>query len=496
MTDERLTKFQEFITSKSIFFPSAEIYSDNFAGFYEYGPIGNKIRLNIIDFWRKEFVKKNNFLEISGSVILPKSVFEASGHLKKFDDPIATCSKCKQVFKLDKLLSTTIDKEVHENLSDEEYNQIIKENNVVCSFCKSPLEKITRFNLMAPLNIGAKEGNIGYLRGETCQSIFIDFLRVYKTSRQMLPLGICQHGKVYRNEISPRNGLLRCREFEQLECELFFNPKKINDIDISNILNKKIRLRLKKDDQEKEYSVKEIIDQEIVCGKTIVYYMSVLQTFLLDIGFSIKDLRFREPSDQEKAFYSKQQFDLEIFSENSWVELFCINYRTDYDLTSHTKGSKKDLSIVEDSEKFIPHVLEVASIGLDRLFYLLLERSFVLKEANQEKRNVLMLSSKISPFFVSILPLVKKDGLLEKGQEIYNNLKQENLPFDIFFDEKGSIGKRYARLDEIGCNFCLTIDHQTLEDKTLTIRNRDTFEQKRINVDDLKETLLSLYYDL
>jgi glycyl-tRNA synthetase len=489
---ERIKRFQEFVSTKSIYFPSAEIYFDNHAGFYEYGPIGNKIRLNIIDFWRKEIVQKNDFLEISGSMILPKSVFEASGHLKKFDDPIATCSKCKQVFKLDKLLSEITSQEIHENLTIEDYEKKIKENNITCPLCKNNLEKITRFNLMAPINIGATEGAVAYLRGETCQSIFIDFLRIYKTSRRTLPIGVCQHGKVYRNEISPRNGLLRCREFEQLECELFFNPKDIDSVDLSNILNNKIRFKLLKDTEEKEYSVKELIDQNIVCGKLLIYYLDILQKFLLDLGFSLENMRFRETSDEEKAFYSKQTFDLEILSNNTWIELFSFNYRTDYDLTSHSKGSKKDLSIVEDGNKFTPHVLEVASIGLDRLFYLILENNFKIKEINQEQRNILSLKPKISPYFVAVLPLVKKDGLLEKSQEIYEFLKKENL-FEVFFDEKGSIGKRYARLDEIGCNYCITIDHQTIEDETVTLRDRDTFEQKRVSIKELKEKLFCFY---
>lgn len=491
MSEERIKRFQEFVSTKSIYFPSAEIYFDNHAGFYEYGPMGNKIRLNIIDFWRKEFVNKNNFLEISGSMILPKSVFEASGHLKKFDDPIATCKKCKQVFKLDKLLSEITNKEVHENLTIEDYEKIIKQNSITCPLCKSTLEKITRFNLMAPINIGATEGAVAYLRGETCQSIFIDFLRIYKTSRRALPIGICQHGKVYRNEISPRNGLLRCREFEQLECELFFNPKNIDDVDLSKIFNNKIRFKLLKDKTEKEYLVKEIIEKKIVCGKLLIYYLNILQILLLDLGFSIENIRFRETSEEEKAFYSKQTFDLEILSEKSWIELFSFNYRTDYDLLSHSKGSKKDLSISEDGVKFVPHVLEIASIGLDRLFYLILENSFKIKEVNQEQRNVLSLKPKLAPYFVGVLPLVKKDGLLEKSQEIYNDLKQ--LPFDVFFDEKGSIGKRYARLDEIGCNYCITIDHQTLEDNTVTIRDRDTFEQQRVSLKELKEKLICYY---
>ncbi len=488
---QKKEKFQEFISTKAIYFPSAEIYSNNFAGFYEYGPLGQKIKLNIIDFWRKEFVQKNDFLEISGSLILPKSVFEASGHLKKFDDPIASCSKCKQVFKLDKLLSETTNQEVHENLTIEDYEKIIRENNITCTLCNSPLEKITRFNLMSSINVGVTEGSTGYLRGETCQSIFVDFLRVYKTSRKTLPIGICQHGKVYRNEISPRQGLLRCREFEQLECELFFNPKKIDDVDLSNILENKIRFRLLKDTEEKEYSIKEIIDSKIVSGKLLVYYLDILQKFLLGLGFSLKNIRFRETDDKEKAFYSKQTFDLEILSENTWVELFSFNYRTDYDLLCHSKGSKKDLSVSEDGDKFVPHVLEIASIGLDRLFYLLLENNFIIKEINQEPRNILSLKPKVAPYFVAVLPLVKKDGLLEKSQEIYSHLK--NMSFDVFFDEKGSIGKRYARLDESGCCFCLTVDHQTLEDNTVTIRDRDTFEQKRVAIKDLKEKLFSFY---
>lgn len=492
----RLEKFTEFCKTRSLFFPSAEIYPNNFAGFFDYGPIGNKIRINIINFWREEFVKKHNFLEIYGSLILPKEVFIASGHLSNFDEPIASCKKCKQVYRLDKLILETTGIEINENADIEEYKKHIKDKNIFCQKCKSELTDYKRFNLMANITVGAESTNQAYLRGESCQSIFLDFSRVYKTSRSSLPLTISQHGTVYRNEISPRNTLLRKREFEQLETEMFFNPKKINSspIPLEKHKDYKIRFKLLKDKEEKDYSLLEISKQNITSGNLITYALLITQKFMEEIGFSHNNIRFREIADKERAFYSKQTFDCEIKYEKEWVELFCVNYRTDHDLLAHSKGSKKDLSIVEDGEKINPHVLEICSIGLGRLFYLLLENSFSVKEINNESRNILSLNPRISPYFVSILPLMKKDGLAEKANEIYLKLLENKNPYDIFYDETGSIGKRYARLDEVGCNYCITIDHETLEKQTVTIRDRDSLEQKRVDVFKLDEILKNLYH--
>ncbi len=492
----RLEKFNEFCAIRSLYFPSSEIYANNFAGFYEYGPIGNRIRINLINFWREEFVRKNNFLEISGSIILPEAVFQASGHLKNFNDPIATCDKCKTVYRLDRLISEATQKDVPENLSIEDYQNLINQNNIVCSKCKGNIVDIKKFNLMSSINVGAVSGNLGYLRGETCQSIFIDFLRIYKTSRQTLPLTISQHGSVYRNEISPRNGLLRCREFEQLETEMFFDPDKINEtpIPFESISKYKIRFKLLKDKEEKDYNITKITEKKITCGNLITYALYITQKFLEDLGFSRENIRFRELADNDSAFYSKQTFDCEIKSEKEWIELFCINYRTDYDLLAHGKGSKKDLSVSEEGKKIQPHVLEVCSIGLGRLFYVLLENSFETKTINEEERNFLHLNPRVAPYFVAILPLMKKDGLAEKANEIFNVLKDEYKKYEIFYDEVGSIGKRYARLDEIGCNYCLTIDYETLEKQTVTIRDRDSQEQKRITIKSLGKLLEKLYY--
>ena len=494
MVDKKEIKenFNELISTQNLFFPSAEIYP-NYSGFFEYGPIGHKIKLNIIDFWRKEFVKKNNFKEISGSIILPKKVFEASGHLKNFDDPIAICSKTKKAYRLDKLLSKRLEKDIPENLTIQEFKDLINKNNIK-SDDDGELIDIKRFNLMANITVGAQSDNIAYLRGETCQSIFLDFLRIYKNSREDLPLGISQYGTVYRNEISPRNGLLRTREIEQLETELFFNPEKINDYNLDSINDYKIRFRLIKDNLEKDYSVKEVIENKISYANIITYYLHKNQEFLKNIGIKHENIRFREVEDNERAFYSKQTFDCEVYCEGEWVELFCVNYRTDYDLNAHQKGSKQKLSVKEEGKEFVPHVLEVSSIGLGRLFYCLLENSFDVEENNEKKRNVLRLKPKISPYFVSVLPLVKKDGLLELSKEIYDNIVNNNFElFDVFFDEKGSIGKRYARLDQLGCNYSLTIDHQSKEDNTITIRDRDSLEQKRISIENIENKLIDLY---
>ncbi|MFH0906368.1 MAG: glycine--tRNA ligase [archaeon] len=496
----RIKRFNEMLSTRFFFAPTAEIYPNNFSGFYDFGPIGNMFRLNIINFWRNEFVRKNNFYEMSGCIILPKDVFVASGHLENFNDPIATCNKCSQDFRIDKIIFEKIKKELPEGLEASEYEKIIKDNKIKCS-CGGEFINFRKFNMMAPLNIGATSGNIGYLRGETCQSIFVNFKRIYNASRDCLPIGISQYGTVYRNEISPRNGLLRTREFEQIETELFFDADKINEVEIpKDKLNYKIRFKLLKDNLEKDYSLEEIDKQKITCGKLFTYYLYVVQDFMEKLGIKHENLRFREVPSEDRAFYSKQTFDFEIkiagSFEGGWLECFSFNYRTDHDLKGHSKISKKDLSINEEGKIIWPHVLELESMGVGRIFYTLLDNNFKVIEEKEGLRNILSLPPRLSPYFVAILPLMKKDGLYEKAEELTRQLKDKtNNLFEIAFDEKGSIGKRYARLDEIGTNYCLTIDYDTLKDNSVTIRDRDSFSQKRVKIEELDKLLLDLYFE-
>ncbi|MCD6434139.1 MAG: glycine--tRNA ligase [Candidatus Diapherotrites archaeon] len=480
---------------RALFFRSAEIYANAPSGFWEYGPIGTKIKNKIIEFWRKELVAKNNFLEIDGSIILPKDVFVASKHLESFNDPIVQCKKCNSLYRADKLLESITSSIVPESLSTAELTKMIKEHNAKCPKCNSrEFTEVRRFNMMMRVDIGAAEQKQEcYLRPETCQSIFLDFLRIYKTSRMNLPLGIAQVGKSFRNEISPRQSLLRSREFTQMEVEIFFNPKKIDEIEnFDEVANYKLMLmRLGKGKIEK-ISCEKAVKEKIISGKLVAYYLARVQQFYNAIGIPIAKMRFRELAKDERAFYARETWDFEVSTSVGWVELMACNYRTDFDLAGHAKQSKQDLSVNEDGQKFIPHVFEL-SAGLDRLFYVLLDLSLRKEKKAKGERIYLDLIPRVAPFIAGVFPLVNKDGLDKIAREIYTDLL--NNGFDVLFDSKGSIGRRYARIDEIGVPFAITVDYQTKDDNTVTIRERNSAEQKRVKIMNLSEIMAKLLRD-
>tara|TARA_Y100000310_G_C20688495_1_gene820677 strand:+ start:1131 stop:2627 length:1497 start_codon:yes stop_codon:yes gene_type:complete len=473
---------------RALFFPSAEIYSSVPSGFWEFGPIGHAIRRRIIEFWRKELVEKENMVEIDGAQIMPEDVFRASGHLESFNDPIVKCKKCQALNRADKLIADKVDDIVPESLATAELDKMIKEHEVKCPKCGSKdFEEVRKFNMMMGLQIGATGESQAYLRPETCQSIFCDFKRLYKNWRGDLPMGIAQAGKSFRNEIAPRNTLLRQREFGQMEIELFFNHEKINEVErFEEVKDYKLNLMLLKDGKVHKISCKDAASKKIVSGKFIAYYIARVQQFYNKLGIPIEKMRFRELDKDEKAFYAKETWDFEVETDLGWIELMACNYRTDYDLGGHAKQSKQDLSVNEGGKKFVPHIFEL-SAGIDRALYVLLDASFRKEKRGKEERAYLKLPPRIAPFLCGVFPLVKKDGLLEKGREIFNQLNESNL--NVFFDEKGSIGKRYARVDEVGVPYAITIDYDTMKDNTVTLRDRDSMEQKRVKADTLTETL-------
>jgi len=266
---------------RAIFFPSAEIYADSPAGFFDFGPVGVSIRRKIASYWRKELVEKEGFEEISGSQILPKKVFEASGHLKNFNDPVVNCKKCGAIFRADKLISSAIGKSVPESISSKELDNLLKKHKVKCTKCKSTnFDNVKTFNMMMGVSIGVTGKNESFLRPETCQSIFLDFQRIFKTSRKNLPIGIAQVGPSFRNEIAPRNFLLREREIGQMEIEVFFNPKKINEFEkFEEVKDFKLNLLLSKSKKPEKISCKESVSKKIVSGKLVAYYLARLQQF-------------------------------------------------------------------------------------------------------------------------------------------------------------------------------------------------------------------------
>ena len=466
---------------RGFYFPSCEVYSDAQAGFWEYGPMGVSLKNKFLELWRRELIRRDGMLEIDGSQIMSKSVFEASGHLGNFADPIIKCSKCKSTFRADKTIADIVKIEIPESADLEEFDKAILQNNVKCPKCKGDFEKTKKFNMMFQVGIGP-EGEDAYLRPETCQSIFVDFPRLFKTMRGKLPLGIAQVGKSFRNEIAPRQSLLRLREFYQAEIEVFCNPQRLIELDkFSEIEDTVIRIQL--DEKLLSVTCKEAVEGGIVPNKFVAYYLGILMEFYEKTGINIAKSRFRKLGEKEKAFYAEVAFDFEVETTIGWLELVACNYRSDYDLSSHSKKSKEKFEVMDQDEKILPHVFEI-SMGIDRSLYTILEHS--IKNDKEHERIVLALQPYLSPIHVGILSLVKKDGLKERTNEIFLKIKRK---FDAFLDHSGAIGRRYRRLDEIGAPFAITIDHQTLEDDTVTIRKRDSMEQTRIDISELDKIL-------
>jgi glycyl-tRNA synthetase len=467
---------------RGFYFPSCEIYSDASAGFWEYGPSGVGLKNKFLELWRRELIRRDGMMEIDGSQIMSKSVFEASGHLGNFADPIIKCTKCNSTYRADRTIAEITNIEIPENADLIEFDNAIKENKIQCPKCKGNFGETKKFNMMFKVGIGPQEEE-AYLRPETCQSIFVDFPRLFKTMRGKLPLGIAQVGKSFRNEIAPRQSLLRLREFYQAEIEVFCNPGRLDEVEkFTEVENTVIRVQT--DAEPISMTCKEALESGIVPNKFVAYYLGILTEFYEKTGIDISKSRFRKLGDKEKAFYAEVAFDFEVETTIGWLELVACNYRADYDLSSHAKMSKEKFEVMDNDEKVLPHVFEI-SMGIDRSLYTILEHS--LKKDEEHERMVLSLKPYLSPIHVGILSLVKKDGLKEKTDEIFINIKRK---FDAFLDHSGAIGRRYRRLDEIGAPFAITVDHQTLEDNTVTIRKRDSMEQSRVNISEIDSILL------
>jgi glycyl-tRNA synthetase len=354
---------------------------------------------------------------------MSSSVFEASGHLTSFADPIVRCTKCKSTHRADRIISELAKVEIPESADLEEFDKVITEKNIKCPKCNGNFENTKKFNMMFQVGIGP-EGEPAYLRPETCQSIFVDFPRLFKTMR-----GI-----------------------------------QVND-------------------EVKALTCKEAVDSQIIPNKFVAYYLGILAEFYEKTGVNMKKSRFRKLGEKEKAFYAEVAYDFEVETTTGWLELVACNYRSDYDLGSHGKKSKEKFEVMDGDEKVLPHIFEL-SMGIDRSMYTILEHS--LREDKEHDRMVLSLKPYLSPIHVGVLSLVKKDGLAEKTDEIYLKIKRK---FDVFLDHSGAIGRRYRRLDEVGAPFAITIDHQTLQDDTVTLRMRDSMEQNRIKISELDQIL-------
>jgi glycyl-tRNA synthetase len=533
-------------------------------GFVTYGFLGAKLKQRIENKVRDLFVNKLGVMEIESPVIAPGKVFEASGHVDHFKEPMVECLKCNRRFRADHLLRefAKISEADAEKLSLEELEKAIKKHGIHCPECGGAFSEPKYFLTMFKTTIGPYSEAIGYGRPEAAQGIFVEFRRLYEMAREKLPFGVMQIGHALRNEISPRQGLIRLREFTIIDIEFFFDPEEPDCFLLKDFENETLRLvlaesKLRGSENIIEVTVKEALEKSYIKAEWQAVFMALAKRLLVDLGIPAEKQRFIEKLPWERAHYSLQSFDQEVYVERwGWVEVSGHAYRSDYDLKQHMqfsgvdtrvfKGYKKpvekektfvkplmaklgrvfmadsskvakmlsevDLEEVEASFKksgyymlgeykilpdyieitrrkvkergrrFIPHVVE-PSFGSDRLVYVSLEYAYRVKD----DRVILSFPPDIAPIQVGVYPLVSKDGLPEKALQVYRLLIDDGFTVD--YDEAGSIGRRYARADEVGIPLGITIDYKTLKDDTVTIRDRDSWRQVRSQIKDLPELL-------
>lgn len=437
---------------RGFIYPGSDIYG-GFANTYSFGPYGTELKKNIKDLWWKTFVQDRiDMVGIDGPILLHPKVWKASGHLDSFNDALVDCRSCKSRFRVDHLL----EEKLHENLeglSLNEMTDLIKKNDIKCPKCnKSDFTEARYFNLMfqTPMKKTDDKQHVAYLRPETAQAIFIEFKNIMDTMRKKIPFGIAQIGKAFRNEITPGNFIFRVIEFEQMEIEYFINEK----------------------DWEKYFDLW-LKDMHKWCGL---------------IGIKKENIKEHEHAKEQLSHYSKRTVDLVYKFPFGTSELYGLAYRTNFDLTAHSEHSSTKLEYFdqENNIRFIPHVIE-PTFGVERTILALLCDAYEEEELdNNEKRTVLHFSPRIAPIKVAVFPLMRKEELIKKSKKVFELIKNE---WNAEYDESGTIGKRYRRQDELGTPYCITIDFDTLEDNTVTLRDRDTMKQTRLPIDKIIEML-------
>jgi glycyl-tRNA synthetase len=476
---------------RSILIPSAEIYGSP-AGFFDYGPIGCAIKRKIENLWRNEMLVKEGFHEIETSMILPGAVLVASGHAENFKDPIVSCKKCNSRFRADHLLAENEGARragiKAEGLPAEKLALLLREHNVVCPNDLGELTDVGYFNMMFKTAIGAGGERVAYCRPETAQGIFLDFARIVKNYGGRLPIGIGQVGRSFRNEISPRQGLVRMREFSQMELEYFFNPSNQSHPKFGSVKGEKLVFELE-DGKVEERTLADALSEGIVPNEIMAYFLWKQEKLYLACGIPRERMRFRKIPKEDTPHYSRGNIDLVVETCYGWIETTGTAYRTDYDLASHAKHSGADLSVFVDEEKkkVLPHVAE-PSMGVDRMFWCVLEHCFRPKSPEKEW-DWFDFPPAIAPYHAWVFPLMKKDGLDAKAREVEALLREAGL--SVYCQESGSIGKRYARADEAGVPYCITIDYDTLKDGTVTLRFRNDGKQVRLGIGGLAAGILS-----
>lgn len=562
-------KMTNISAKRGFLWPSFEIYS-GVSGFTDYGPLGASLKNNIMQKWRKQYIAGEGFFEIESPTVMPKEVLKASGHVDNFTDPMTKCVSCGEVFRADHIIEEAIGEDV-ESLENEELDRIVKDNNIKCPECNGDLANIWNYNLMFKTKIGAKGNKTGYMRPETAQGIFILFKRLSRFFRGKLPFGVVQLGKAYRNEISPRQGVIRLREFTQAEAEIFLDPKDKTTPNFSKIANEILYLSSQKvqinNDKPLKITAQEALDKGIVANEMLIYQLYLARKFLKEIGIPDEVLRFRQHLPGEMAHYALDCWDVEVKTDKyGWVEIIGIADRGDFDLSSHSKFSNEELSlfieydkpkkiaktivkpnlakfgpafkgdskkiksfieeanpkeiklaiendgkyivkldktfeilpehlIFEDveeevaGEKIVPHVIE-PSFGIDRIVYATLLHSFHTAK-DEDDKDYFQFAKEIAPVQVGVYPLINKKELPKIATEITNELRASG--YTVEYDAGGTIGKRYARADEIGIPLAITVDFDSLEDNTVTIRDRDSEKQIREPIDNLKKYLKNYY---
>ncbi len=491
----KLDKVMEVSIRRGFVFPTAEIYG-GFAGVYDFGPIGSLLKEKLLKLWTDMFVKSEidpPVFMVDGAVVLPFPVLKASGHVDHFVDPVVECKDCKEEVRADHLIEEETGQFV-EGLDEMELTKIIRDDSINCPSCGGELADVKVFNLMLGTHVGSKR-SIAYMRPETAQIMFLDFKRTATSMRQKLPFGIAQIGKSMRNEVSPRKGLIRLREFGQMEIEMFVNPDRINEHPgFEEKENIKLRLLTREEQKKEDTKILEIIakeayEKEILPNKFMAYYLALETLFYTKVGIPWEKFRFRHMLPEETPHYSGGNWDLEIELEGGVIEIVGNAYRRDYDLGNHGKHSGVDLSIEDNGKRLIAHVVE-PSFGVERSIYCVLEHCF--RDKGYDRDWVwFQFPRAIAPIDVEVYPLMKKDGLDTYAWEMYKELKISG--FNVLYDDRGSIGRRYARADEIGCPFCITCDYETLREDTVTIRDRDTMNQIRVKAKEVIDILGKLF---
>jgi glycyl-tRNA synthetase len=451
MTQESTVNLEtivELAKRRGFIFPGSEIYG-GLRNSWDYGPLGVQLKNNIRDAWWRHYVKqRQDMVGLDAATLMNPKVWEASGHVANFNDPMVDCKKCQARLRADDLIAQFDSSVSTEKMTLEQYDEFLGSHDVPCTNCGTvgQLTKARKFNLLFETSLGTVDGSKQsvYLRGELAQSMFVDFKRVVDSMRPSIPFGIAQVGKVFRNEITPGNFTFRTLEFDLMEFEYF----------------------IKEADWE----------------KTFDEWLADMQEWVTkNIGISKDKLRVREHAPEERAFYSKRTVDIEYSTSFGWKEMFGIAYRTDYDLKKHMEATGADLTMtdLETNEKFVPHVVE-PTFGLSRLTLFAMLDAYHEEEVNGEKRIVMKFKPNLAPYQVAVLPLSKKPELMKVSLPLAKELSQE---FSCDYDVTQSIGRRYRRQDEIGTPYCVTVDFDSLEDKAVTVRDRDTMTQERMPIE-------------